>query len=260
MLQIIEGIDNEILAVAFFFTIFGAVVIPFYFMRPTRRNLNETEVTQNEETSAQQTTYNTNNINENRTSNTERTDHEPVINLSTNDNHNVRNTSTENVNNSNTVNSESSVNNETATMISIKVMNQETFQLLTVDNNMLLKDLKEKCFPVQVAEGKTVRIIYSGRVLQGDTYPLRYLGIMNGSVLHSVVSEHTPTTETQSNTQNIDNAINDLDLSDLLIVLFTLMLVLLWGLLLVYTNYFSVTSIVILGILTILFILFVFAS
>lgn len=109
--------------------------------------------------------------------------------------------------------------------------------------------LCRKCFPTEYAEGRTIRLIYSGRVLNGEAYPLRYLGVMNGSVLHSVISDQTQ----QGRSNQSATTSNDLDFSEYFLPLVSVFIFGSWTFIFNYSNAFSVTSITILGFLTVLF-------
>ena len=112
-------------------------------------------------------------------------------------------------------------------------------------------------FPTEHSQGKTIRLIYAGRILEGETRSLQDLRITNGAVIHSVITE---TSNTNTNA-NIDSTlINELDLSPYLVMLCTIMLVLLWGFNIVYIDYFSITSMLILLFLTVLFSAFIYAA
>ena len=113
------------------------------------------------------------------------------------------------------------------------------------------------CFPEEFAAEKSIRMIYAGKILQGDTFPLRYLGVMNGSVIHCVISEQNHTNGRSSEPATIPN---DLDISDYFMHLVGITLIGTWTIFITSTNVMSVTSIAILGFLTIFFIGLTFYS
>lgn len=113
-------------------------------------------------------------------------------------------------------------------------------------------------FPVQYSEGKTIRMIYAGRVLADDTSSLNDLGLKTGAVLHSVISEASSSTHSQSTEDS--SITRDLDLSPYLVLICTSILMLLWCLNFMYYDYFSVTSMVVLVFFTVLFVIFIQAS
>lgn len=113
-------------------------------------------------------------------------------------------------------------------------------------------------FPVQYGERKTIRMIYAGRVLADDTRSLNDLGLKTGAVLHSVISEGSSSTHSQSTDDG--SITRDLDLSPYLVLICTSILMLLWCLNFMYYDYFSITSMVVLVFFTVLFVMFVHAS
>lgn len=144
MNQIIEGIDNEVILVLFFFTTVIALVIPLYVLRPspsnTRPQNQSAETTDDENNEG-------NNRNENLTS-----AEDSGLNQNTS---NTRDTVGENDNafvpNSSSSANDGSFPNNNSSMMNIKIKHNETTQEQTVSSSMLLKDLKQYvCYSVYI--------------------------------------------------------------------------------------------------------------
>ena len=114
-----------------------------------------------------------------------------------------------------------------------------------------------QAFPSQHESGQTIRLIFQGRVLNGDTYPLRYLGIMNGHVIHTSISDQPSSNQTQPSGAEDELG---LDFSALFVPLVAAMFSLLWTFVYFYSWLFSATSLLILGFLTLLFAAMTFLS
>jgi len=102
------------------------------------------------------------------------------------------------------------------------------------------------CFLNELNNGRRVRLIFSGRLLQDDTTPISFYGVTNYSVVHAQISdfrrdnEHS-TTPTQE---------ADLDLSKLFLPILAIVLVLCWYGFFYYRHLFSAASIIILVFMT----------
>ena len=133
MHQLIEGIDNAITFIFFFFTLLLAVAVPLYFMRPTYNDRNNTS-DEEEDTAPNRTTSHQEH---NCTT-------EPPVDIG--QSHNIPNcdrpTERQPPDDIQPESVDSTPPGE-EDMISIKVMHNETSQQLSVSKNMLLKDLKQ---------------------------------------------------------------------------------------------------------------------
>ena len=103
-------------------------------------------------------------------------------------------------------------------------------------------------------QGKNVRLIYNGRILQGDDNSLEFLGINDGCVIHAQISEHQNISDTSNQLQH------DLELGFLLLPSIIFALILGWIAVLSFDDIFSAFSIITLTFLTILFVVITYVA
>ena len=115
-----------------------------------------------------------------------------------------------------------------------------------------------KCFPAEMEQGRRVRLIYSGHLLQDDNASLSFYGVNDFSVIHTQISEASQ----QAQHQQVFTDEGDLDLSRMLVPLVTTILGFGWFGAVYYSHLFSAISTAILIIVTTLyaFLLFAMAS
>jgi len=107
--------------------------------------------------------------------------------------------------------------------------------------------------------GDSVRIIFNGRVLQGENQTLAESGIANNCVIHCLVQRSTPSNDTERIAGGNDNRnengldISDLDLSNVCYPLLGSVLMAIWWCQVVYAHYFTLTSTLSLVSLTVLY-------
>lgn len=241
MHQIIEGIDNEIVFILFFITILLAVVIPLYVMKPNR-NLQERRQEDGRSSNINANVDQATNVD----SQYSRRQDEPLPTSMPTPEPEPDNISSSCGDTSNDVNE----------MISVRVLHQETYRQMNINSGILLNNFKEECFPEEFAAQKSIRMIYAGKILQTDTSSLRELGIVNGSVIHCVISEG----RTDGRSNEPAAIPNDLDLSDYFMLLVGITLIGTWAIFITSSNIMSVTSIAILGLLTVFFVGMTFYS
>lgn len=247
----IEGLDNEVTFTLLFLTLLLAIVIPLYVLKPNR-NLNDVTQSNSNENRADNTRQNTSQGSS--SSSRER----PPYTSTSRDEPGVSSSSPIYCDGYNTGTRPPEVNTDSSRCepssdktINVRVLHQETYRQMKVSNNMKLQEFKEACFPDEFAAQKTIRMIFAGKILQGDTFPLRYLGIMDGSVVHCVISEQNSNNGRNNEPANIPT---NLDMSDYLMHLIGLSLIGTWSIFIMWTNFMSSTSIAVLIFLTVLFI------
>lgn len=127
MNQIIEGIDNEVTLVLFFFTTVIALIIPLYVLRPSRSN----------------TQRNRQPVVETRTSQEENNENsvEHSNNISSNPNGEFNHATNEF--NSSPLQGDFNQQSSSSSTIKIKIKHNETTQEQIVSSSMFLKDLKQ---------------------------------------------------------------------------------------------------------------------
>ena len=113
--------------------------------------------------------------------------------------------------------------------------------------------LDRHCFPTEVEQGKLVRLIFGGRILQEDNQPLHSLGIQDDCAVHAHISEVQ-----QPAPGDHSSRIEDLEIGHLMVPLLTIGLLMGWLAVFVYDDIFSSMSLVILAFLTVLFLLLAF--
>ena len=106
--------------------------------------------------------------------------------------------------------------------------------------------------------GDNVRLIFNGRVLQGENLTLAEAGIVNNCVIHCLVHRNTPDNQTEGITRNANRNenvvdISDLDLSNVCYPLLGSVLMAIWWCQVVYAHYFTMTSTLSLVSLTVLY-------
>lgn len=109
------------------------------------------------------------------------------------------------------------------------------------------------------SNGDSVRLIFNGRVLQGENLTLAEAGVVNNCVIHCLVHRNTPDNEAagipQRNANRNENVvdISDLDLSNVCYPLLGSVLMAIWWCQVVYAHYFTMTSTLSLVSLTVLY-------
>ena len=112
---------------------------------------------------------------------------------------------------------------------------------------------------INPANGDSIRIIFNGRVLQGENQTLAEAGIVNNCVIHCLVHRNTPRNETEriadGNPNRNENMldISELDLSNVCYPLLGSVLMAIWWCQVVYAHYFTLTSTMSLVSLTVLY-------
>jgi len=107
--------------------------------------------------------------------------------------------------------------------------------------------------------GDSVRLIFNGRVLQGENQTLGESGIANNCVIHCLVHRRDHNNDTERNAERNENRnengldISDLDLSNVCYPLLGSVLMAIWWCQVVYAHYFTLTSTLSLVSLTVLY-------
>ena len=125
---------------------------------------------------------------------------------------------------------------------------------------------KRRHFATDMAENKTVRLIFNGHVLNGDRQPLSHYGLFDNCVVHCLISRasnnssnNNPDTRHRNDNVRVAHASwlsdndDNLDFSHICYPLLGSVLAMIWWCQLVYSHYFSLTSSVSLVALTVLF-------
>ncbi|XP_013777612.1 transmembrane and ubiquitin-like domain-containing protein 2 [Limulus polyphemus] len=137
----------------------------------------------------------------------------------------------------------SSENDDSAEIqIRLKYLNDtERLVLCRLQDNV--GDFKRKYFSEDLANNKTVRLIFNGQLMRNDDSSLQVYGVTNGCVIHVQISP-TPLHQGMPPTPPV----NELDLGHLMLPLFFVILGLLWMLYFEFTEYFDTnTSVLLLG-------------
>lgn len=98
-------------------------------------------------------------------------------------------------------------------------------------------DFKRKYFSEDLANNKTVRLIFNGQLMRNDDSSLQVYGVTNGCVIHVQISS-TPLRQGVPP----NPPVNELDLGHLMLPLFFVILGLLWMLYFEFTEYFDTSS------------------
>lgn len=101
-------------------------------------------------------------------------------------------------------------------------------------------------FPDEMAQGRRVRFIYSGHLLNDDNASISFYGVSNYSVVHAQISDIP---HQNSTSQHGDDEI-ELDISRLFIPLLAVILCACWYGLLSYRSLFNTSSTAILFVIT----------
>jgi len=133
--------------------------------------------------------------------------------------------------------------------ISIRVKFMENERTLSVNRMITVGELKRLCFLNELNNGRRVRLIFSGRLLQDDTTPISFYGVTNYSVVHAQISDVRR--DSEHSTTPTEEA--DLDLSKLFLPILAIVLVLCWYGFFYYRHLFSAASIIILVFMTLAF-------
>lgn len=115
---------------------------------------------------------------------------------------------------------------------------------------------KRRNFAEDLADNKTIRLIFNGNVLNGDQQPLSHYGLFDNCVVHCLVSrqsEEQRQQQQQHQGPGLTEPEDNLDLSHMCYPLLGACLVCLWWCQIVFTNYFSMASTISLVFLTVLF-------
>lgn len=131
--------------------------------------------------------------------------------------------------------------------ISIRVKFMENERTLSVNRTITIGELKRLCFLNELNNGRMVRLIFSGRLLQDDTAPISFYGVTNLCVVHAQISD----IRRDNSTAEIQEA--DLDLSKLFLPILAIILTLCWYAFFCYRHIFSAASIIILVCMTLAF-------
>ncbi|XP_047136664.1 uncharacterized protein LOC105844417 isoform X2 [Hydra vulgaris] len=226
MNQIVEGLDNDVLFIVFFLILI-IILIPFYIFSPIQsrlssfRNQERAEFSHNFEQS-------------NNQNNGSSTFVSPGINDS--DIHTSASLSNSEIDLTQDNISQKKDTVASDDVISIKVINNEVFHIHTVSKFMKLSDLKRKCFPVEYDSAKNIRFIYRGCILSVDSSTLNDLNIIDGSVIHCVISDQASSYQRQSRESSTPA---DFDLSGIFIPLLSMIIVLIWITVFMYSYLFS---------------------
>ncbi|KAL9968169.1 hypothetical protein ACROYT_G026509 [Oculina patagonica] len=100
--------------------------------------------------------------------------------------------------------------------ISIRVKFMEHQRVVSVNRTITVGDFKRLCFSDDLNHGRRVRLIFRGRLLQDDTLPISYYGIIHYSVVHAQISEPRRDRNEQSAMHDEEE---DLDISKLFLPL-----------------------------------------
>lgn len=121
------------------------------------------------------------------------------------------------------------------------------FQVLLPQPNLQTVTLCFRtCFPDEVQQGRQVRLIYSGRLLQDDSASISFYDVGNYSVIHGQISDaRQPRQQHQGQSEE-----GDLDLSRLFLPLITIILCIAWLGVANYSHLFTAMSTAILTIVT----------
>ncbi|XP_077996651.1 uncharacterized protein LOC144449958 [Glandiceps talaboti] len=139
--------------------------------------------------------------------------------------------------------------------IRLKFLN-ESERIVVASPQDTLGQFRRDKFTGDVSDGRTVRFIFNGHLLQDDNSTLQDYNITDNSVLHCHVSQ---TSHTQR--ENLDVLGNsDLDLGRFMVPLFGFILVTVWYLRWQYRYMFNATSTIALIAVTLLFVLAVLAA
>ena len=148
---------------------------------------------------------------------------------------------------------------EESVRIKLKFLNDSQREV-TAPLNEKLGRFKRRHFADDLAENKTIRLIFNGHVLNGDREPLSSYGLFDNCVVHCVISrnrQEDPSSQHQapagSRETRRDDEFDGLDLSHLCYPLLGSVLVIIWWCQLMYSHYFSIASSLSLVSLTVLF-------
>lgn len=108
------------------------------------------------------------------------------------------------------------------------------------------------CFLDEINSGKTVRLIYSGQLLQDDNAPISFYGVSNCSVVHAQVSDIRRTRRDYEHSSTATQEA-DLDMSKLFLPMLAIVLLFCWYGFFYYRHLFSAASVIILVFMTIAF-------
>lgn len=108
------------------------------------------------------------------------------------------------------------------------------------------------CFLDEINSGKTVRLIYSGQLLQDDNASISFYGVSNCSVVHAQVSDIRRTRRDYEHSSTATQEA-DLDMSKLFLPMLAIVLLFCWYGFFYYRHLFSAASVIILVFMTIAF-------
>ncbi|XP_029194962.2 transmembrane and ubiquitin-like domain-containing protein 1 isoform X2 [Acropora millepora] len=136
--------------------------------------------------------------------------------------------------------------------ITIRIKHMENDRTVSVLSTTRVAELKRLCFLDEINSGKTVRLIYSGRLLQDDNAPISFYGVGNCSVVHAQVSDIRRTRRDYEHSSTATQEA-DLDISKLFLPMLAIVLLFCWYGFFYYRHLFSAASVIILVFMTIAF-------
>lgn len=136
--------------------------------------------------------------------------------------------------------------------ITIRIKHMENDRTVSVRSTTSVAELKRLCFLDEINSGKTVRLIYSGQLLQDDNAPISFYGVSNCSVVHAQVSDIRRTRRDYEHSSTATQEA-DLDISKLFLPMLAIVLLFCWYGFFYYRHLFSAASVIILVFMTIAF-------
>lgn len=136
--------------------------------------------------------------------------------------------------------------------ITIRIKHMENDRTVSVRSTTRVAELKRLCFLDEINSGKTVRLIYSGQLLQDDNAPISFYGVSNCSVVHAQVSDIRRTRRDYEHSSTATQEA-DLDISKLFLPMLAIVLLFCWYGFFYYRHLFSAASVIILVFMTIAF-------
>ncbi|XP_074622937.1 transmembrane and ubiquitin-like domain-containing protein 1 isoform X2 [Acropora palmata] len=136
--------------------------------------------------------------------------------------------------------------------ITIRIKHLENDRTVSVLSTTRVAELKRLCFLDEINSGKTVRLIYSGQLLQDDNAPISFYGVSNCSVVLAQVSDIRRTRRDYERSSTTTQEA-DLDISKLFLPMLAIVLLFCWYGFFYYRHLFSAASVIILVFMTIAF-------
>lgn len=138
-------------------------------------------------------------------------------------------------------------------LISIRIKFLESEKNLSIDRRISVGELKSSCFQDELNNGRRVRLIYSGRLLEDDSAPVSFYGVGHNSVIHAQISDAQGVSGEHSGRQDDEGLIFSMDPSKLFVPILAFILILFWYGLFNYRHLFSAASVIILIFMTLAF-------